>query len=43
MGSIHTLKKHLTQAADTLSEHRIDLISKFLTAILVVRSVNLMK
>ena len=43
MRSIHTLKKHLTQAADTLSDHRIDLISKFLTAILVVRSVNLMK
>jgi hypothetical protein len=43
MRTIHTLKKYLAQAADILSDHRIDLISKFLTAVLVVRSVNLMK
>jgi len=43
MRSIHTLKKYLAQASDTLSAYRIDLISKFLTAVLLVRSVNLMK
>ena len=43
MRSIDTLKKHLEQAGVSLSDHRIDLIGKFLNALLIVRSVNLMK
>lgn len=43
MRSINTLKKHLTQAVDALSGHRIDLLSRFIRTLLVIRSVNLMK
>ena len=38
-----TLKKHLEQAGVPLPDHRIDLIGEFLNALLIVRSVNLMK
>lgn len=43
MRSINTLKKHLGQAIDSLSAHRIDLLSRMIHTLLVVRSVNLMK
>ena len=43
MRSMNTLKKYLRQAVLPLSTHRIDLLSKLVCALLVVRSVNLMK
>ena len=43
MRVINSLKKHLAQAKVGLSDHRIDLVSRLVCALLQVRCVNLMK
>ena len=40
---IHTLKKALTQVNVALTDHRIDLISRLVCALIQIHSVNMRK